>query len=76
MPTQKKLLSVTTVRANPVHSETDTFPSSASAAADNTKEVSCIWDQEGILERYKEFIGDGDLEEYRRGEYQIAGERR
>jgi len=51
-----------------VYSEVNTSPSPASAATDDTKEVSCIWDQEGVWERYKEFIGDAELSTQRRRE--------
>src|SRR5271156_1683152 len=50
IPTRNNCLSATTVCGNPVYSEVNTSPSPASAATDDTKEVSCIWDQEGVWE--------------------------
>ena len=53
------------VRANPVYSQIDNFPS---GAADEFPHVSCIWEQEGVLERYKALIGDAKWSKYRHRE--------
>jgi len=65
---QNNHLPATTVLRNPADYEVNNSPSHESAGTDDTQEISCIWDQAGVLERYKELIGDGALSTQRRRE--------
>jgi len=62
IPTHNNLFSATRVRANHVYSQIDNSPS---GAADESSFVSCIWEQEAVLERYKVLIGDAKWSKYR-----------
>ena len=65
IPTHSNYFSATRVRAKPVYSQIDNSPS---GVADESSFVSCIWEQEGVLERYKGLIGDAKWSKYRHGE--------
>jgi hypothetical protein len=62
IPTHSNHFSETRVRVKPVYSQIDSSPS---GAGDEFSFVSCIWEQEGVLERYKALIGDAKWSKYR-----------